>query len=978
MERIGRYEILEEIGRGGFGRVYRANDPLMKCEVAIKVMSNADDPEMLARFRGEAAAARKLRHESIVTIYDVGDQQGVPYIVMEYLQGMDLQKIRDQRKTLTLVEKVRILNQVAAGLQVAHENGIVHRDVKPANIMVLKDGSVKIMDFGIARATRDGATHLTRTGMMVGTLQYIPPEQFEGHAADALADLWAFGVIAFQLFSGRNPFEAAETMQVIYNITSLRIPDLHQLNPELPPELCQLVQKLLQRDRSARYQSFEDVRIDLHPVLESLGAQEANRLVDDARVIAARGDLAGAHQIVRQVLDRYPSNTMAKQIRDHIITQIRSNEASRQVEELLKKGDQDLFAGNYEEALRSYGLACKLNPNSATARMRWERAQQLAERARRIRDAMNDARSRLAAGAARDAEAILAGILAEDPDNAEALSLLPKARQERSRRDEAARADAILYSRHLISQRQYAQALAVLDDCVGQVGDHADLRRAMEEVRRGELAGATQARVEAAVARANEHVRNADYGGASAVLTPLAAEFPANADIRELLKFVAEEEARIRRVAEQRAAQELSAARPPSGAVPVMKADRAAVIQRALEMSREREHNGQVSEAMHVLEVALSRYPDAQDLEKERLRLSTPKAPPIEWAPGAAPEAAAPPAVPVPPPVSGPVPLPAANPPLGPAPGRRTLWLVVAGVGTACAGLLYWQFAKPCGFGNPCEPVSPAASGQQQKAAASTQPRPPAAETAVLGSKPEETKAPEPAPGLAPKSGEKAEPALASQLQHGVRFSYRKGDAKPAPVTLSVNRSPLQAAVRGPGSWLSVQAGRGYIFLDLMPAATALAPGEYHQTVQVTSNRDSAPLDVALSVSAAPKSDMTRPVTQSHVTPPGPAPEAPKSVDQAPAPVPAVKKPYNGPKRGTANWAGTLPVGARLVLGESGVLEGGGTLGGNDIPPTDVEVSVAPPGLEVHTLPWPNAQRVAIANSSGATVYQIRIAWNIK
>ena len=178
MEHIGRYEILEEIGRGGFGRVYRATDPLMKCEVAIKVMSNADDPEMLARFRGEATAARKLHHESIVTIYDVGEHQGVPYIVMEYLQGRDLQKIREQRQTLTLVEKVRILSQVAAGLQVAHENGIIHRDVKPANIMVLKDGSVKIMDFGIARATRDAATHLTRTGVVVGTLQYIPPEQF--------------------------------------------------------------------------------------------------------------------------------------------------------------------------------------------------------------------------------------------------------------------------------------------------------------------------------------------------------------------------------------------------------------------------------------------------------------------------------------------------------------------------------------------------------------------------------------------------------------------------------------------------------------------------------------------------------------------------------------------------------------------------------------------------------------------------------
>ena len=720
MERIGRYEILEEIGRGGFGRVYRATDPLMKSEVAIKVISTADDPEMLARFRGEAAAARMLRHESIVTIYDVGEHQGVPYIVMEYLQGMDLQKIRDQRRTLPLVEKVRILSQVAAGLQIAHENGIIHRDVKPANIMVLRDGSVKIMDFGIARATRDGSTHLTRTGVVVGTLQYIPPEQFEGHAADALADLWAFGVIAFQLFSGKNPFEAAETMQVIYNITSLPIPDLRQLNPELPAELCQMVGKLLQRDRSARYQSFEDVRIDLNPVLESLGAEEANRLVDDARMMAARGDLPGAHKIVRQVLERYPSNTTAKQIRDHIITQIRASEASRQVGELLKKGDQDLSAGKYEDALASYGQACKLDPNSSTARLRWERAQQMAERARRVREAMNQARSRLAAGSARDAEVILAGILAEEAENAEALTLRAQAEQQRAHQDEAARADAILYSRHLVAQRRYAQALAVLDDCARQVGDHADLGRAMEEVRRAELAETTRVRVEEAIARANQHVRNGDYDGATAVLAPLAAEFPADADIRELLKYIAEEEARARRVAEQRAAQERSAAPPPSGAVPAMKLDRATVIQRALEMSRERERNGQVSEAIHILEVALSRFPDAQDLENERLRLSMPKAPRIEWAPDMAPKPAAPAAAPIRPPVWEPAPLPAEGPSPRPAPGRRTLWLLVLGVGTACAGLLYWQLAKPCGFGKPCAPVSPAGASEPRAAGRGT------------------------------------------------------------------------------------------------------------------------------------------------------------------------------------------------------------------------------------------------------------------
>src|SRR5436309_1304687 len=158
---IGRYEILAELGRGGFGHVYKCLDPTLGTPVAIKTLMADGDAGMLVRFRNEAATSRKLTHPNIVTIYDFGDQDGVPFIVMELLEGQDLHKVIETRMELTLLQKVEIMSQVAAGLGHAHTHGIVHRDVKPANVMLLRDRSVKIMDFGIALITQSTHSRLT-------------------------------------------------------------------------------------------------------------------------------------------------------------------------------------------------------------------------------------------------------------------------------------------------------------------------------------------------------------------------------------------------------------------------------------------------------------------------------------------------------------------------------------------------------------------------------------------------------------------------------------------------------------------------------------------------------------------------------------------------------------------------------------------------------------------------------------------------
>ena len=169
METIGKYRIIGGLGKGGFGQVYKAEDPTIGSVVAIKVLNVQNDDAMLRRFRAEAVTSARLRHKNIVTIFDFEEQDGAPYLVMEYLDGENLQRLLETKERVPILDKLSIMAEVAEGLQYAHEHGVIHRDIKPANIMRLRDGSVKIMDFGIARLTQRN-TRLTAVGYIVGKM----------------------------------------------------------------------------------------------------------------------------------------------------------------------------------------------------------------------------------------------------------------------------------------------------------------------------------------------------------------------------------------------------------------------------------------------------------------------------------------------------------------------------------------------------------------------------------------------------------------------------------------------------------------------------------------------------------------------------------------------------------------------------------------------------------------------------------------
>jgi serine/threonine protein kinase len=261
--RFGRYEVQGKLGKGGFADVYLAFDPQLARKVAVKVC-RSDDEVLRRRFSHEAQLVADLHHPNVTTVFDLGLENGIPYLVQEYLSGEDLSRKIERREAVPMVTKLRWLVGIAHGLAYAHGRGIIHRDIKPSNIRVLDDGRVKIMDFGIAKlmAVDHG---LTAEGMRVGTAGYLAPEQIQGTAVDQRADLFTYGVLAYELLSYQRPFGGEEISAIIYRILQVDPQPLTERCRDCPPLVASLIGTCLEKDPAHRFSSFAE----LLPTLES-------------------------------------------------------------------------------------------------------------------------------------------------------------------------------------------------------------------------------------------------------------------------------------------------------------------------------------------------------------------------------------------------------------------------------------------------------------------------------------------------------------------------------------------------------------------------------------------------------------------------------------------------------------------------------------------------------------------------------------
>jgi serine/threonine protein kinase len=276
IKRIGKFQIMHELGRGTVGSVYLGHDPVIDRSVAIKTfnarLSPLEKKQYESHFINEARAAGRLSHPSIVTIFDASSEGGTTYIAMEYLRGKELSKILDGGKRYTPDEVASIMWKVADALHYAHENGVVHRDIKPANIFMIDDNHPKLVDFGIARAPnrvsdqqqdQDAPYTLYRQGNLLGTPNYMSPEQAMKKPVDARTDVYSMGAVMYEMLAGCKPFKSSDTTQLLQQIAYKNPPSPREVNPKTPSVLSHIVMKAMSKRPEKRYQNAEEMALDI-------------------------------------------------------------------------------------------------------------------------------------------------------------------------------------------------------------------------------------------------------------------------------------------------------------------------------------------------------------------------------------------------------------------------------------------------------------------------------------------------------------------------------------------------------------------------------------------------------------------------------------------------------------------------------------------------------------------------------------------
>lgn len=563
--RIGKYEVSGETGNSAPVRLFHAFDRDTGRPVTLKVLTDVADRPLVDRFRREVAIAANLRSAGIIAVYELGEYVGLPFAAMQHVGSETLMQAIQTSRPLTLLEKVRIVRQVAEGLQAAHLGGLTHVGIRPSGIVLTGEGAV-IQDFGVVRATTEDVP---------AAESYLAPEEVSGQQApDSLCDIFALGVVCYELLGGKHPFAAGKAAPV----------PLREAAPEVPEALERLVLRALERHRELRYQSLDDFLFDAEPVLRELQRARALPLLAEARRLVDAGELDAAQNLLREILDLDPDNRKAQRLRAVLRDLLQRRTVGPRLEALWREADDEAAARRFDRAVETLQSALRLDEGNAGTKSRLERIRALAGASRISAMLADEARSALEAGDFEQARTKVAEAIEADAGNAEAAGLLREIGEAIVRRREEARVEEeVAKAKSLLLTQSFDEAIAVLEALYAERPSE-EVEHWLAHVRTQQAETERQARFQMQLSKAWFLVAERRFAEGVALLEDLAAEFGDEPQVAGLL-----EEARRGR-------------------------DRAESIAEVIETSRRLSGEERFEEALETLDAAVARYGDEPSL----------------------------------------------------------------------------------------------------------------------------------------------------------------------------------------------------------------------------------------------------------------------------------------------------------------------------------------------------------------------------
>jgi serine/threonine protein kinase len=557
---LGKYEIIAEIGRGAMGAVYKARDPLIDRLVALKTITGGPSAQsnLLDRFYQEARSAGALQHPNIVTIYELGHEKNTPFIAMEYLEGESLDRIIEQRPVLPLSVKLGYIVRVCDALAYAHQHNVVHRDVKPANIMVTKEGVVKVVDFGIARLTD---MSMTQPNMMIGSRAYMSPQLYKGERADARSDIWAVGVSLYELLAFKRPFTGDSEAELMFHIIYEKPEDLMGFSPECTEELAQIVNKMLEKKSDDRFQSMEDLLHAIEPIWKAAQQATVSGLLADCQELVVAKDLQRAHALLRKALHIDVGNTQAKSMLEKVSVELRRSEIQPRLQEHLSRGAGYLKAGQLREAKAEAQAALGLDSKHEPAHKLLAEVDAAAAKVQQLEQKLKLTKQRLAEGALTEAAAALGQAVELDESNLQVHELKKQIEEERGRREKRKKLGEILHrARTLWTELNYDECLTVIAAALQEFPNDPELKKLQESAKTDQA----ELQKQRQMAEVRRLLGQQNFAEARKILDVLVAEHPQDTAVKNLQNLALQEEQEQKR--QKRLDSEVTALRGLLGA----------------------------------------------------------------------------------------------------------------------------------------------------------------------------------------------------------------------------------------------------------------------------------------------------------------------------------------------------------------------------------------------------------------------------